>query len=128
MGARTVSAKTLPNAAESATTSGGRGRRSSAAENRRSASSRSITSRNCSCSVIQKNIHFAARGIALAVLRHNDKAVRQRRRTEDRCAAHGYGFNLILNNSHSRVIDAANLRDELASQRQTHFAIGPIAG
>src|SRR5436190_7220142 len=124
-------ASTRQSAAVSGTGSATSGHRSSAAWNRCSASSRSMTFRNCCCwaidSIVEKYVHFGLRGKPFAVGGHDNKAVCDGCRAQDRSAADRQRLDLVIDDSHAGVIDAANLRNELASQGQADSPVRPIS-
>ena len=78
----------------------------------------------CTC-VIQKHVHLRPCRIAFAVGGDDDEAVGRGRGAKDRGPADRQRLDLSSTMSHAGVIDAADLGDELARQRQAELAIRP---
>src|SRR5262245_13580840 len=77
--------------------------------------------------VVQEDLHFATRRVPFAISRNDDKSISPRRRAEDRCAANRQRLDVSSYDPHAGIIDAANLRGQLARQRQPPLSIRPAA-
>src|SRR6266567_6594964 len=124
-GDTTSAASTRPSDTSSGTTSLPRGMQSMAARKRRSASSRSRTWRNCSCSRIEPNIHLSAGSEALTVVANDHEAVGARRRRQQRRAGNGERLDHPVHYLHAGVIEAADWRADLAAQCAARRAVRP---
>src|SRR5437763_11409018 len=97
-----------------------------AARKRRSASSRSSTWRNCSCSRIQPDLDVGAGGEAFAIVTDDYESIRASGGREQRCTADRERLDRIAVDLHSRIVQAANRRTDLASQPAAQRAIRPL--
>src|SRR5947199_4085 len=76
--------------------------------------------------VVLENVNLGTRGKTFAVAGNDDEAVGDGRGAENRCAADGEGFDFVFDDADARVIDAADLRDELSRQWQAQFSVWPV--